>query len=138
MQRPFYGKYKYIKSYNSFHAYVIWFIKTNVEDQECKHIDFCDVEYYINVKGEGTFLIFSTKEFFFIDETRKLIKNKIPYNYVKEALFIPNKQVVRLILNDMCKEVKTAEIYLNHSSDNGDIIAKKMQKAIKENVDNLK
>ena len=138
MQRPFYGKYKYIKSYNSFHAYVIWFIKTNVEDQECKHIDFCDVEYYINVKGEGTFLLFSTQEFFFIDETRKLIKNKIPYNYVKEALFIPNKQVVRLILNDMCKEVKTAEIYLNHSSDNGDIIAKKMQKAIKENVDNLK
>lgn len=136
MPRPFYGRYKYIKTYNSFHAYVVWFIKMFVD--EVKTIDFCDVEHYVNIKGEGTFLIFSTKDFIFVDTQRKCVKNKIPYSYVTGIEYDKGKDMIKMIFNEKCKGLKTAEIHLNKKMDNGEGIAKKMQKIINENVDSYK
>lgn len=134
--RPFYGRYKYIKTYNAFHAYVVWFIKMFVN--EVKTIDFCDAEHYVNIKGEGTFLVFSTKDFIFVDTQRKCVKNKIPYSYVSEVEYDKGKDMIKMIFNDKCKGLKTAEIHLNKKMDNGEAIAQKMKKMINENIDSYK
>ena len=129
--RPFYGKYKFIKTYNEFHSYCLWFIYNNVEDFEkiIKHFYFVDAEYYLNKMGEGIFIVFGVKEFVFIDKKRKEIKLIINNSDVK-SFELENDFCIKVNFKSGKMKENNFKIILNEGNKNGKLIYEKLKKLI--------
>ena len=129
--RPFYGKYKFIKTYNDFHSYCLWFIYCNIEEfnNVVKHFYFVDAEYYLSKNGDGIFIIFGIKEFVFIDKNRKEIKLVVNICDVRN-IELENDFCIKVNYRNLKMKESNFKIILHQGNKNGKLIYEKLKKLI--------
>ena len=80
--RVFYGKYKIIKTYNSYHSDVVELLN-KIDESLCNQMFFYNSEIYKNKKSEVILVILTTKSMILVDLVRKELKTEIPYSSIK-------------------------------------------------------
>jgi vacuolar protein sorting-associated protein 13A/C len=97
--RPFYGKFKNIRTYNLNDARVIYYINTHIPGFNKRTFnEYVGSVNYTNEKKEQKLLVFGVNEFFLIEFSRFELVFKLGYKYIKDVT-IGKKFVVIINFN---------------------------------------
>ena len=127
--RAFYGKVKFIKSFNEKDANVIELLTNKIEQLKEEKIDYLDSEVYVNHKEESILLVFLTIGIYIIDVVRRELKTHLDYSIIQDVK-IENNTKIRLFFTKEVNRKKYTSISLSKKSENIRKIFNKIKDAI--------
>jgi len=133
--RPFYGKFKLVRTYNIHHSQVIEVMNTKIKSNINRfYFDFYSSEIYKNDSGNSVLIIFSTNALYFVDLSAKELKVTLEYNDIKE-LYLETENKIRIIFKKMINNKHNSKITVCKKNNNAKHILIKIKEAIENNYE---
>lgn len=138
LPRPFYGKFKLIKTYNTYHSQVIDIIANKIKNNGIdKDFDFYSCEIYKNDSGNSNLIILTTKELFFIDLNSKELKVCLKYDDIKD-IYLESENKIRVIFKRIINDKQNSKITVSKQYNNAKHILIKIKEAMENNHEEYK
>ena len=133
LPRPFYGKFKLIRTYNLYHSQVIEVMNTKIKNGLDRFsFDFYSSEIYKNESGSGVLIIFSTTSLYFIDLNAKELKVSLNFNDIKD-IYLESENKIRIVFKKPINEKLNSKISVSKQFNNAKHILVKIKEAIENN-----
>jgi vacuolar protein sorting-associated protein 13A/C len=133
LPRPFYGKFKLLRTYNLYHAQVIEVMNTKIKnniDRFC--FDFYSSEIYKNDSGNSVLIIFTTTTLYFIDLSAKELKVSLNYEDIKD-IYLESDNKIRIVFKRAINDKLNSKITISKTHNNSKHILVKIKEAIENN-----
>lgn len=135
LPRPFYGKFKLIRTYNLYHSQVIEVMNTKIKNGiDTYSFDFYSSEIYKSDSGNSVLIIFSTTTLYFIDLSAKELKVTLHYNDIKD-IYLETENKIRIIFKKAINEKLNSKITISKNYNNAKHILVKIKEAIENNYE---